>query len=241
VVRRQPVLPAPELVLGCTPSSRCRESSREGPFGLPRSPEHKIRKDLETVLDTVSASIRRTETKGTEFPLKRLRSQVVSAMRAETITTSVVRNSERTRNGFLLKENNPFWDTAPRGAYKKARKLSSFINFLILNYSGQNIVRRLTRFTTYMWFLSFKDFKGSLAAIRGLITRGGSESRLKVKSETLEHLRMLTRTPAFGRVNPSALDGKCRITGCVEKRLSTCVDLTRIARKCVEHTKHLRC
>lgn len=164
---------------------------------------------------------------------------LLKALRLESITQPVaacgVRETPKGNKKTVV--NNPFWDTAPRGAYGKGKRLSGLIHFLATSYRGGNVVHLLDRLATMVWRVSIRHLNGMIRAIRAIVARAPRLGARPQRPEALAGFEALTSTPnPRVRVYPFTRNGRCRLPGCVAMRQSTCVETVRKALWCTKCT-----
>lgn len=160
----------------------------------------------------------------------------MDALSIQSITQPVVVKEKAPPKGRRQRlVDNPFWDTAPRGAYYKARRLSAFLNFLVTRHHTGNIARLLERLSNYVWIVPKGHFDGFIRTIKSHVARALVWAPSSSKSpEALVRIGPLTKNPASRRVVSTHPGGVCRADGtCAEMRGSSCLELVRRALKCM--------
>lgn len=139
-----------------------------------------------------------------EFPLKRLRNNLISSLSLQTALEpvgAVIRHEKPNtlRDGKHAKQTivwNPLWDVAPRGAYYKARRACSLVTDICLNYTEDSkILHELERLSIFIWKLPKRHFDGLLRTIRSKMTSALHRAGLKKNPEALMLSRQLINHP----------------------------------------------
>lgn len=182
------------------------------------------------------------------YPLKSLRNKLIDAMALNTATqpaAAVFRHVEPNtlRHGKHAKQTvvwNPLWDSAPRGAFYKARRACSLVTDICLQFTGgDNILHDLERLTINIWRMPKKHFDGLLRTIRAKMARASREAISPVKSpEALLRSRPLTSNPSLKRrVYRFTSKRLCRHNvGFAAQRLTRKIELVRESLTCTKCT-----
>jgi hypothetical protein len=193
-----------------------------------------LRNGLQTALKAVTDAKIRAEV-GKKFPIKQLRNQLIDAMSLHSILVPVLSDTYWTSpRGTKVLDPNPFWDTAPKGAFKKAKRLSGFVTHITTHYNGANILHDLERITTQVWKMPLRHLEGAMRTVKGKISLTSEKVKFLKSPEALAGSGTLTRNPGRkARVNRPTPGRKCRNNyGCAQMRLSTRVEIIREAYRC---------
>lgn len=178
------------------------------------------------------------------LPVKKLRNKLMDAMSIQVIAHPVCKQepcgSSKSKQTRLV--DNPFWDTAPQGAFRKSKALAGFLTYMVHYYRGANILHLLERLSNYVWIVPMRHMIGMIHAIKSRVALVLKRDPAQKNPEALKRLQALIRKPAQSRVDPSAVDGKCRHQGgCAVMRRSTRLNNVRCAQKCIwMHSLHVQ-
>lgn len=144
-------------------------SGRDSAFGVPMCPPAQIRKDLRNVFTRCAAELRLLARPTTrEFPLKKLRSNLAHALQCDVIFQPVLKTSSYRGKAKNISPN-PVWDSAPCGAFYKAKRLCSLLQPLVTHGFRANIEHELERLAINIWRMPKRHFDGLLRRIRSKI------------------------------------------------------------------------
>jgi hypothetical protein len=178
------------------------------------------------------------------FPVKRLRNSLIEAMRLNVATQpagAVQRHGvpNTLREGKTAKQTviwNPVWDSAPEGAFLKARKYCSLVTAIVLNYNGSGgVLKKLERLSTVMWNMSKRHFLGLCRSVRAEMPYDPVRVITSMKSpEALARTRALTRNPAQCREKRNFVRKGLHSARCAAMRLSYKVWIVRDSLRCTK-------
>jgi len=200
-----------------------------GAFGPPKRSISKIREDLARAFSKAryASNMRKTGGKGS-LSLKQLRNCFADALSLNIIFQPVVvACSQNTKSGL---KDNPVWDHAPRGAFYKAKRLSSLLTLLALHGDRANIEHDLVRLSTQVWNLHRRCFDGLLRRIRARVICADTRSVSNPKRpEATERLNANSKSVYFGRVKWCTKHHKYRLLkpGMISMRSSNSVGLVQ--------------
>jgi len=159
-------------------------------FGLLDRSTVDVRESIKHALDKCRRQKRRLAKPvvgKTEFPLKRLRSNLAHAMSLDVIFQPTVGFYPEVKRPKLKNfGNNPVWDNAPSGAYYKARRLCSLLQPIVTHGYDANIVPDLVRLSINVWRMSKRHFDGLLHRIAARIAAHAKRAFLPNKSPEAE-------------------------------------------------------
>jgi len=197
-----------------------------------------LREDIASALaSTKWAHVRSRSLLERKVSVKQKRNQFLKALRIESICQPVAGSWTRKgkKGDRKVVQRNPFWDTAPRGAFRKAKRLAGLVTFLATSYRGGKVLHLLERLATIVWRVSLRHLNGIIGSVRAIVAQASKLEAFPQRPEALERFEALTSTPTRkGREYPFARNGKCRLSGCVALRQSTRVEVVRQALYCTE-------
>jgi len=221
--------------------------SRTSAFGLYDRPLDTLVRDVRKALGAITHERNLVRVNPTrKFPLKRLRNNLCDAMALAVVmqpTAAVKKHTSPNvlNNGKHAKQTvvwNPVWDMAPRGAYRKARRLCSLFTDLCLGYDTRNnkTAHLLERLSIHVWSVSMRHFDGMLRAIRSTLWKTFEKVNSPVKNpEALALLKQLTNNPLYKREQRWNSHRKCRhIVGYSSMRSSHKLGCVRESYKCTK-------
>jgi len=220
--------------------------ARDAPFGRINRPKNQLNKSVRDFLAEVRHQRCLADKSATRvYPLKKLRESFIKITHLDVITQPVgcKVSSYTDKNGLKPKPgcktvDNPIWDRAPPGAYFKAKRLGGLVTKIATIGGNSKLARLIKRLAINVWHMSRRDFLGLCRSISAQIAHSLEREKLFRKSpEDLMRMGPLISKPRLKtcrKENPSPYIRGC--SECAYLRLSTKVEVRRIALKCTKCT-----
>jgi hypothetical protein len=222
---------------------------RDAPFGNIQLPKPILKKSVRDLLSEVRHQ-RCLADKSAErvYPLKSLRSKFLKATSLEVVTQPVGCLSTKyvdLRKGYKVPDHckvvrNPLWDTAPRGAFYKAKRLGSLVTDIVTVGEGPHLARKIERLAIKIWSMTKRSFDGLCRSIRASLAQApGRVHKFRKSPESLLRMRTLSNNPSGNRSKKSytQYNDARRCASCASWRLSTDVEVVRESLKCKKCTR----
>lgn len=186
-------------------------STRTRAFGLPCKPRAGLVRDLRSALSSIRHEVSNVSlcSPKRNFPLKRLKNNLVAAMSLDTAMQpvgAVVRHTKPNtlREGKHARQTvvwNPIWDIAPGGAFFKAKKVCGLLTDICMEYrfSTPSIEHDLERLSINIWRMPKRHFKRLCGRIRAKLAQASEKALLKKNPEAAERIGALTANPSLRR------------------------------------------
>lgn len=227
---------------------RKQHKGRDGPFGSIQLPKHVLRDGLNDLFSEIRHQRCLADKSATRvYPLKTLRSRFLKVTSLEVITQPVgclSANYTDLRPGYKVPAKctvvrNPLWDSAPRGAYFKAKRLGSLVTDIVTTGGNARLSRKIERLAIKIWQMSKRSFVGLCRSIRAEMAHSPEREKIFRKSpESLVRTGALTRNPSVKRSKKwyNQYQDARRCSRCASLRLSTDVEVVRLSLKCKKCT-----
>lgn len=164
-----------------------------------------------------------------KFPLSSLRRRVSNILGLDVIfiprmiKVDCISQNPRSRVPIYYKwEVSPVWKTAPRGAVKKAAKLSSLLHTIVTDgWKCSNIVHDLVRLATQVWQMPMRHFNGLCRSIFSKIVKVSCEDTGKKSPDPVLQFSLLSTNPIANYYRVSRYENRSRLKnrGCGVTRL----------------------